>query len=140
MKHPILFSIALILPLAACEGGPTPNINTFEECINAGYPIMESYPRRCSVPGGPTFAEEIAPVVQDLSSFTGTLLDVATIGADGNTYFRYQGAAGVESAVLEPEAEFATDMRAIATGSALIVRGWRDEDGVVHAVEIEIDD
>lgn len=115
-----------------------PNIGTFEECINAGYPIMESYPRRCSVPGGPTFTEEIAPVVQDLSSFTGTLLDVAAIGTDGSTYFRYQGAAGVESAVLEPEAEFVVDMRAVETGSALVLRGWRDEDGVVHAVEVDI--
>lgn len=140
MKHPILFSIALILPLAACEGGPTPDINTFEECINAGYPIMESYPRRCSVAGGPTFTEEIAPVVQDLSSFTGTLLEVETVGVDGDTRFTYQGSAGVENAVLEPEAEFATDMRAIATGASLIVQGWRDEDGVVHAVKVEIDE
>jgi hypothetical protein len=41
---------------------------TFEECLQAGYPVMESFPRRCAVPGGPTFAEpyalppEITPV------------------------------------------------------------------------------
>lgn len=140
MKLRILAPLSAVLLLAACEGGPTPNIATFEECIMAGYPIMESYPRRCSVPGGPTFVEEIAPVVQDLSSFTGTLLDVASVDIDGSTFFRFEGGAGVEHAVLEPEAEFATDMRAVATGARLTVRGWRDEDGVVHAVEIEIAD
>lgn len=140
MKHFILLSIVLVLPLAACEGGPTPNINSFEECINAGYPAMESYPRRCAVPAGPTFTEQIAPVVEDLSTFTGTLLEVASVGADGSTRFTYESNAGVEEAVLEHEAEFATDMRAIATGSALVVRGWRDEDGVVHAVEVDIAD
>ena len=42
----------------------------FEDCVRAGYPVMEIYPRRCAVPGGPTFAEpwagppEITPVPQ----------------------------------------------------------------------------
>ena len=30
---------------------------TFEECVQAGYPVMESFPRRCAVPGGPAFTE-----------------------------------------------------------------------------------
>lgn len=140
MKLRFLAPLSAAFLLAACEGGPTPNIATFEECILAGYPIMESYPRRCSVPGGPTFVEQIAPVVQDLTSFTGTLLDVASLGMDGSTYFRFEGSGGIESAVLEPEAEFSTDMRAVATGAGLTVRGWRDEDGIVHAVEIDIAD
>lgn len=42
---------------------PTPVpavIETFEACVKAGYPVAESYPRQCHVPGGPTFMEEIA--------------------------------------------------------------------------------
>lgn len=34
-----------------------PEIESFEECTAAGYPVMESYPRQCKVPGGQTFIE-----------------------------------------------------------------------------------
>lgn len=34
-------------------------ITSFQECIDAGYPVMESYPRQCSIPGGETFTEEL---------------------------------------------------------------------------------
>jgi hypothetical protein len=34
-------------------------ISSFEECVESGYPIMESYPRKCAVPGGDTFTEEL---------------------------------------------------------------------------------
>ncbi len=35
-------------------------INTFEECVAAGYPIMESYPEQCATPDGVTFVKETA--------------------------------------------------------------------------------
>ena len=38
---------------------PIISINSFEECAAAGYPIMESYPERCAVPGGQTFVRQI---------------------------------------------------------------------------------
>ena len=41
------------------ESSPT----DFLECEARGYPVMESYPRRCAVPGGPTFTEEIKEIV-----------------------------------------------------------------------------
>jgi hypothetical protein len=34
-------------------------IDSFEDCLAAGYPAMESYPRQCMVPGGETFTEII---------------------------------------------------------------------------------
>jgi hypothetical protein len=34
-------------------------IQSFEECRDAGYPIMESYPEQCATPDGRTFANEI---------------------------------------------------------------------------------
>ena len=34
-------------------------IISFEGCAEAGYPIMESYPRRCALPDGRVYAEEI---------------------------------------------------------------------------------
>lgn len=35
------------------------NITSFEECEDAGYPVMESYPRQCQTPEGTIFVEEI---------------------------------------------------------------------------------
>ncbi len=53
-----------LLLLTACQYGieaPTDesmNISNFEECINAGNPAMESYPRQCRA-NGQTFIENI---------------------------------------------------------------------------------
>ncbi len=37
------------------------NINSFEECAKAGYPIMESYPRQCRTTTGKYFVETLIP-------------------------------------------------------------------------------
>ncbi|MBI2663739.1 hypothetical protein HYX10_00150 [Candidatus Woesearchaeota archaeon] len=42
----------------AGEGDIEHAINSFEECVNAGNPVMESYPRQCSADGA-MFVEEI---------------------------------------------------------------------------------
>lgn len=34
-----------------------PFIATFEQCADAGYPVQQSYPRKCSVPDVGTFTE-----------------------------------------------------------------------------------
>jgi len=34
-------------------------ITNFEDCVAAGYPILESYPRQCKTPDGKTFVEDI---------------------------------------------------------------------------------
>ncbi len=34
-------------------------ISNFDECADAGYPIMESYPRQCRTPDGKLFIEDI---------------------------------------------------------------------------------
>ncbi len=36
-----------------------PTVNSFAECQNAGYPIMESYPEQCQTPDGRTFVRDI---------------------------------------------------------------------------------
>jgi eight-cysteine-cluster-containing protein len=36
-----------------------PVIASFDECVKAGYPVMESYPRQCRVPDGELFVEPI---------------------------------------------------------------------------------
>ena len=53
-----LFGLAAIILLSACAGTAN-NIESFEDCVKAGNPVMESYPRQCAVPGGATFTEVI---------------------------------------------------------------------------------
>ncbi len=38
---------------------PEKTINSFEECVAKGYPVLESYPRQCKTPDGKTFTEDI---------------------------------------------------------------------------------
>jgi len=38
---------------------PGMTVNNFDECIEAGYPAMESYPRQCRTPDDQTFIEDI---------------------------------------------------------------------------------
>ena len=37
----------------------SPAVSNFEECIAAGYPALESYPRQCKTSDGKTFVEDI---------------------------------------------------------------------------------
>lgn len=39
-------------------------ITTFEECAQAGNPVMESYPRQCRTADGKTFTEEVGNVLE----------------------------------------------------------------------------
>jgi predicted membrane-bound mannosyltransferase len=40
-------------------------INSYEECVAAGYPIMESYPEQCATPDGKNFTRELTPEEQN---------------------------------------------------------------------------
>jgi hypothetical protein len=49
-------------PNQTCNAGicPVANITSFQQCVDAGYPVMESYPRKCRIPGGQIFTENIS--------------------------------------------------------------------------------
>lgn len=36
-----------------------PDVTSFDECVQAGYPVMESFPRQCKTPDGRNFVEQI---------------------------------------------------------------------------------
>lgn len=42
------------------------SINSYDECVAAGYPIMESFPEQCAVPGGNTFVNESAVIKESI--------------------------------------------------------------------------
>ncbi|MFZ1323638.1 MAG: hypothetical protein WAQ57_00575 [Candidatus Saccharimonadales bacterium] len=60
-KREIVFIIIIVLLLAAAglyawrvnakTNRKEESINSFQECVNAGKPVMESYPERCSANG-----------------------------------------------------------------------------------------
>lgn len=66
MKKILLIGITFMLFIAACQKAAErevtkQEINSFDECVKAGYPVGESYPRQCFAPGpnGKTFVEEV---------------------------------------------------------------------------------
>ena len=51
-----IYPILILILLAGCQ---TTQIDSFEECIEAGNPVQESYPRQCTA-NGETFTENIS--------------------------------------------------------------------------------
>ena len=43
-----------------CKDVENPQINSFDDCVRAGNPVMESYPRQCRTEDGLHFVEEIS--------------------------------------------------------------------------------
>ena len=41
-------------------------VQGFDDCVKAGYPVMESYPRQCKTPDGKTFTEDIGNELEKL--------------------------------------------------------------------------
>jgi len=65
MNKYIIFGIILMsIFVVGCEEKAT--ITNFEECVAAGNPIMESYPRQCRA-GDKTFVEEIEVTEPELT-------------------------------------------------------------------------
>jgi len=41
------------------DHGTKRNINTFDECVAAGYPVQESYPEKCTISGTRSFTKVV---------------------------------------------------------------------------------
>jgi len=55
----VFVAIIVYVALAETQKNPYANINNFDDCARAGYPVMESYPRECTLPGGKFFVEKV---------------------------------------------------------------------------------
>lgn len=74
MSKKILIFLIIIVVLGATAyftmfkpgEAPITDINSFEECVSAGYPVMESYPRQCKTPDGKTLTEDIGNELEKL--------------------------------------------------------------------------
>jgi len=67
------------------SGRPIPPINSFEQCANVGFPIMESYPRQCRTSDGRLFVEQIAGESFASSLPVGELNIIVTEPVEGQT-------------------------------------------------------
>ena len=113
-----------------CTGLITPDtqpgkeIESFDDCVAAGYPIMESNPRQCSVPGDQTFTEKVVNV--DVNSVVAAnnqfALDLYSKykSNDGNVFFSpysistalamtYEGARGQTADEMQSVLHFPKD-------------------------------
>jgi len=52
-------------PTGECFNGTAcvTSVGSFQECVAAGYQVVETSPRQCRVPGGPTFTEPAPPPI-----------------------------------------------------------------------------
>ena len=57
-----------------------PVITNFDECAQAGNPVMESYPRQCRTKDGRTFVEDISQVPDSNASSTGETASKCVVG------------------------------------------------------------
>ena len=69
----IVVSVVGILLLRGLASAPVeqPVITNFEECLDAGYLILEGYPRQCQTPDGRVLMEEIAEADKNSCNTTG---------------------------------------------------------------------
>lgn len=56
----ILLTVVAVVGYLLYRQNKLANINSYKECVAAGYPIMESYPERCMTPDGHSFVNEEA--------------------------------------------------------------------------------
>lgn len=55
----VLAFVAGVVTVLLYTSNDKPAITSFAECVEAGYDVMESYPRQCATPSGQTFTEDI---------------------------------------------------------------------------------
>lgn len=65
----VILVVSSVLILAACQTSVSNlNVSSFEECVAAGNPVMESFPEKCKTPDGRQFIREIQePTTRQLS-------------------------------------------------------------------------
>lgn len=59
----LLFLLVLVATAVFFQGKKNIPIRSFEECVKAGYPVLESYPRKCKTPST-EFVEDIGNEIE----------------------------------------------------------------------------
>ena len=101
MDNKIIIFIILVLVVVALWFGffrtkkvVAPVVLSFESCVSAGFPVMESYPRQCRTSDGKTYAEELAQnITYSNSSADLIVVDLPFPGAVTGKEFTVAGKA-----------------------------------------------
>lgn len=132
--------LAMVLVVAGAlywyEGkDPLKAVNSFDECAEAGYPILESYPPQCKTPDGRTFAEDIGNELekQDLIRISNprpnqTVESPITITGEARGYWFFEA--------LFPVKLLDGNGNTIASGIAQAEGEWMTEDFVPFKAEL----
>ena len=122
---------------------PTITIRSFNDCIKAGYPVMESYPRQCKTADGRTYAEELQEkILYKNASSSMIVVDTPFPGAVTGKKFLVKGKA---RGTWFFEASFPVviidkDGKILAEGPAKAQSDWMTTDFVPFTIEIKVPD
>jgi len=128
----LIIILAVVVSLFVMSFYKESNINSFEECAEAGYPIGESYPRQCWTPGGKHFVEEINNSnrnyhSRDVEGCSRTQL----LCVEGMKFFSDETGCGCE--VVDEEKHFCSSESRNADACITLydpVCGWNDPDKI----------
>lgn len=60
MKVFLVLIVIMVFMLSGCSAiNENTQVNDFESCVSAGFPVMESYPRQCRGPTGQVYVEQL---------------------------------------------------------------------------------
>ena len=122
--------------------GGSVSITNFDECIAAGYPAMESYPRQCTDGNGETFVEELVGAVQ-FNSENGVLITLNDFQANKHISSpltitgEVPGSWSFEAVFVAVLTDW--DGRIIAEGQAQLTDDWMTDELVPFEVTLEFE-
>lgn len=123
------------------DKGEVNEILSFADCEKAGYPVMESHPRRCSTPDGRTYAEELAvkPTYKNASEDM-IKVDLPEPGAVTGKEFSIIGTArgGWYFEASFPVQVLAEDGTILAQGPATAQGDWMTSEFVPFRIDIKV--
>lgn len=118
-----------------------PTVLSFEDCVAAGYPVMESYPRQCRTPDGRTYAEEITPPISYNNATANNI--VATTPGPGAVVGKEFSVIGQARGPWFFEASFPIEVldkdgKQLAIGIAQAQGEWMTENFVPFRADIKV--
>jgi hypothetical protein len=135
--------IALVLIIGAyflMRQSPQAPVTSFETCVAAGYPVMESQPRQCKTLDGRTYAEEI-PQNPTYANASADLITVelpypgAVTGKDFSVIGKARGTWFFEASF--PIELLDSDGNVLATAIAEAQSDWMTEEFVPFKADIK---
>ena len=118
-----------------------PTVLSFEDCVAAGYPVMESYPRQCRTPDGRTYAEELPPPISYTNATANNI--VATTPGPGAVVGKEFGVIGQARGPWFFEASFPIEVldkngKQLAIGIAQAQGDWMTENFVPFKATLKV--